>query len=76
MKALNTVQTLQNESDCHAALPLVLTPALINYLHTYFLHGQVAWKAETDLLLPDLCPYAGYELSVMNMMCGHGCYSK
>ncbi|MGI0486434.1 formylglycine-generating enzyme family protein [Pantanalinema rosaneae CENA516] len=50
----------------HAALPLVLTPELINYLRTYFLHGQVAWEAEVDLLLSDLCRPVGYELYVMN----------
>ncbi len=40
----------------HAALPLVLTPELVNYLRNEFLRGeQVPWVAEVDLLLSDLC---------------------
>ncbi|MDZ8025977.1 MAG: SUMF1/EgtB/PvdO family nonheme iron enzyme [Nostoc sp. DedQUE11] len=47
----------------HAALPLVLTPELVNYLRNEFLRGeQVPWVAEVDLLLSDLCSQVGYEL--------------
>jgi len=51
---------------CHAALPLVLTPELLNYLRTRFLHGQVPWVAEVDLLLSELCQRAGYEQYTMD----------
>jgi len=51
---------------CHAALPLVLTPELLNYLRTRFLHGQVPWVAEVDLLLSELCQHAGYEQYTMD----------
>jgi len=51
----------------HAALPLVLTPELLNYLRTQFLpREQVPWIAEVDLLLSDLCRPVGYELYAMN----------
>lgn len=51
----------------HAALPLVLTPELVNYLRNEFLRGeQVPWVAEIDLLLSDLCSQVGYELYAMN----------
>jgi hypothetical protein len=50
----------------HAALPLVLTPELLNYLRTEFLQGEVPWVAEVDLLLSDLCQPAGYELYTMD----------
>ena len=52
---------------CHVALPLVLTPELVNYLRIEFLRGEkVPWIAEADLLLSDLCRPAGYELYVMD----------
>jgi pimeloyl-ACP methyl ester carboxylesterase len=50
----------------YAALPLVLTPELLNYLHSRFLYGQVAWVAEADLLLSELCRRIGYEQYVMD----------
>src|ERR1051325_9671978 len=50
----------------YAALPLILTPELLNYLRSKFLHGQVPWVAEADLLLSDLCKPVGYEQYVMN----------
>jgi hypothetical protein len=52
---------------CHVALPLVLTPELVNYLRVQFLKSEgVPWIAEADLLLSDLCRPAGYELYVMD----------
>ena len=52
---------------CHAALPLVLTPELVNYLRVQFLKSEgVPWIAEADLLLSDLCRPVGYELYVMD----------
>lgn len=51
---------------CHAALPLALTPELLNYLRTRFLFGQVPWVAEADLLLSELCREVGYELYAMD----------
>ncbi|HEY9657175.1 MAG TPA: trypsin-like peptidase domain-containing protein [Allocoleopsis sp.] len=52
---------------CHAALPLVLTPELVNYLRNEFLRGEdVPWEAEVDLLLSDLCSQVGYELYAMD----------
>ncbi|MGB7442086.1 MAG: formylglycine-generating enzyme family protein [Coleofasciculaceae cyanobacterium] len=51
----------------HAALPLVLTPELVNYLRNEFLRGEnVPWVAEVDLLLSDLCSQVGYELYAMD----------
>ena len=51
----------------HAALPLVLTPELVNYLRNEFLRGdRVPWVAEVDLLLSDLCSQVGYELYAMD----------
>jgi hypothetical protein len=51
----------------HAALPLVLTPELVNYLRNEFLRGEeVPWEAEVDLLLSDLCSQVGYELYSMD----------
>ena len=51
----------------HAALPLVLTPELVNYLRNEFLRGeQVPWVAEVDLLLSELCSQVGYELYAMD----------
>ena len=50
----------------YAALPLILTPELLNYLHSRFLHDQVPWVAEADVLLSDLCQRVGYEQYVMD----------
>ncbi len=52
----------------HAALPLALTPELLNYLHGRFLHIEVpGFEAEADLLLSrDLCREAGREQYVMD----------
>ena len=50
----------------HAALPLVLTPELLNFLRVQFLRGEVPWMAEVDLLLSDLCRQVGYELYAMD----------
>ncbi|MEC4888025.1 MAG: formylglycine-generating enzyme family protein [Scytonema sp. PMC 1070.18] len=50
----------------HAALPLVLTPELVNFLRVQFLRGEVPWVAEVDLLLSDLCRQVGYELYAMD----------
>lgn len=47
---------------CYAAIPLLLTPELVNYLRNHFLGGQVPWVAEVDLLLSDLCRPVDYEL--------------
>ncbi|NJR20029.1 MAG: ATP-binding protein, partial [Calothrix sp. CSU_2_0] len=47
----------------YAALPLLLTPELVNYLRVEFLRDEnVPWVAEVDLLLSDLCRQVGYEL--------------
>ncbi|NER91005.1 formylglycine-generating enzyme family protein [Moorena sp. SIO3A2] len=51
---------------CHCALPLVLTPELVNYIRVQFLLNQeVPWIAEADLLLSELCRPVGYELYAM-----------
>lgn len=50
---------------CHAALPLILTPELVNYLRNRFMPGEVPWVAEADLLLSDLCYEVGYETYAM-----------
>src|ERR1041384_1101449 len=50
---------------CHAALPLILTPELVNYLRNRFMLGEVPWVAEADLLLSDLCREVGYETYAM-----------
>ena len=51
----------------HAALPLVLTPELVNYLRNEFLRKEkVPWVAEVDLLLSELCSQVGYELYAMD----------
>ena len=50
----------------HAAIPLILTPELLNYLRHQFLRGQVSWLAEVDLLLSDLFNPVGYELYAMD----------
>jgi formylglycine-generating enzyme required for sulfatase activity len=60
-----------DESYCllayHAALPLVLTPELVNYLRVEFLRdANIPWVAEVDLLLSDLCRQVGYELYAMD----------
>ncbi len=49
-----------------AAIPLILTPELLNFLRHRFLRGQVSWVAEVDLLLSDLFKPVGYELYAMN----------
>ena len=41
---------------CYAALPLILTPELVNLIHINFLdHLAIDWIAETDFLLSPLC---------------------
>ncbi|MCH2051144.1 MAG: formylglycine-generating enzyme family protein, partial [Trichodesmium sp. ALOHA_ZT_67] len=51
----------------HVALPLVLTPELVNYLRIEFLKSEkVPWISEADLLLSNLCRPVGYELYVMD----------
>ncbi len=51
---------------CHCALPLVLTPELVNYIRVQFLlREEVPWIAEADLLLSQLCRPVGYELYAM-----------
>ena len=51
---------------CHCALPLVLTPELVNYIRVQFLlNSEVPWIAEADLLLSELCRPVGYELYAM-----------
>ncbi|MFB2877754.1 tetratricopeptide repeat protein [Floridanema aerugineum] len=41
---------------CHAALPLFLTPELVNLIHINFLDGEnLPWIAESDFLLSSLC---------------------
>jgi hypothetical protein len=52
----------------HAALPLILTPELVNYLRNAFLRGlnpPLPWIAEADLLLSDLCDQVGYDQYAM-----------
>lgn len=50
----------------YAALPLLLTPELLNYLRNRFLRGQTPWVAEIDLLLNlELCRPVDYELYSM-----------
>ncbi|MGK7928124.1 MAG: effector-associated domain EAD1-containing protein [Spirulina sp.] len=49
----------------HVALPLILTPELVNYLRHQFT-PKVPWVAEADLLLSDLCRPVGYELYAMD----------
>jgi formylglycine-generating enzyme required for sulfatase activity/DNA-directed RNA polymerase subunit E'/Rpb7 len=50
----------------YAALPFVLTPELVNYLHSEFLrHSAPGYEAGADLLLSDLCNAVGYEQYVM-----------
>ena len=52
---------------CHVAVPLAITPELVNYLRIEFLRNErVPWIAEADLLLSDLCKKVGYELYVMH----------
>lgn len=50
---------------CHAALPLLLTPDLLNFLHNRFVGKHVPWIADADLLLSELCYPVGYELYAM-----------
>jgi len=43
---------------CHAALPFILTPELLNLIHINFLDNQkirIPWFAEADFLLSPLC---------------------
>ena len=40
---------------CHAALPSILTPELVNLIRINFLEKTVEWIAESDLLLSSLC---------------------
>jgi hypothetical protein len=41
---------------CHAALPLILSPELLNLIHINFLEEeQISWVAEVDFLLSPLC---------------------
>jgi hypothetical protein len=40
---------------CHAALPSILTPELVNLIRINFLETSVDWIAECDLLLSSLC---------------------
>jgi formylglycine-generating enzyme required for sulfatase activity len=49
----------------YAAVPLVLTPELVNHLRSRFLR-RVPWIAEADLLLSELCSAVGYEQYVMD----------
>jgi formylglycine-generating enzyme required for sulfatase activity len=51
---------------CYTALPLVLTPELVNYLWLEFLRDVVPWVAGVDLLLSELCRPVGYELYAMD----------
>jgi formylglycine-generating enzyme required for sulfatase activity len=48
----------------YAALPVILTPDLLNYLRDRFL-PQVNWIAEADLLLSDLCRSIGFEQYIL-----------
>jgi formylglycine-generating enzyme required for sulfatase activity len=51
----------------YAALPLILTPELLNYLRNQFLRSHhVPWVAEIDLLLSDLCAAVGDEQYAMD----------
>lgn len=41
---------------CHAALPLIVSPELLNLIHINFLDGEeIPWIAEADFLLSRLC---------------------
>ncbi|MEP0872946.1 EAL domain-containing protein [Trichocoleus desertorum AS-A10] len=41
---------------CHAALPLILSPTLLNLIRiNFFEEDEVLWIAETDFLLSSLC---------------------
>jgi formylglycine-generating enzyme required for sulfatase activity len=51
----------------YAALPLVLTPELLNYLRNQFLRDRhLPWVSEVDLLLSDLCSPVGDEQYAMD----------
>ena len=43
----------------YAAIPMVITPELLNYLRVQFA-PKLPWVAEVDLLLSDLCRLVGY----------------
>jgi len=47
----------------YAALPLILTPELLDHLRVHFLRGPDAlpWISEADLLLSELCQPVGHE---------------
>src|SRR5215472_8732259 len=47
---------------CHAALPSILTPELINLIRINFLEKDVEWVAEVDLLLSALCNPIGQDI--------------
>ncbi len=48
---------------CHAALPLIVTPELVNLIRINFLSNQdVPWVAEADFLLSSLCRPMGEDL--------------
>lgn len=49
---------------CHAALPLLLPPALLKFLRHEFL-PHLSWVAEVDLLLSKLCDEASEDVYVM-----------
>jgi len=48
----------------YAAIPMVITPELLNYLRVQFA-PKLPWVAEVDLLLSDLCRLVGYEQYVL-----------
>ncbi len=48
----------------YAAIPVVITPELLNYLRMQFA-PKLPWVAEVDLLLSDLCRLVGYEQYVL-----------
>jgi uncharacterized caspase-like protein len=58
--------TSYKELAAYTALPLLLTPELVNFLRVQFLLDKVDWVAEVDLLLSDLCRQVGYELYAMD----------
>ena len=64
---INRFQPAYRALAYHAALPLILTPELLNYLHNQCLReAQVPWVAAADLLLSDLCTPVGYEQYAMD----------
>jgi formylglycine-generating enzyme required for sulfatase activity len=48
----------------YSAIPVVITPELLNYLRVQFT-PRLPWLAEVDLLLSDLCRPVGYEQYVL-----------